>query len=40
MSRKMKIEIVKRLIRRGEGFCARVCCDDWKLNFSKIEVAV
>ncbi len=37
MSRTMKIEIVRRLIRRGERFCAMVCCDDWRLDISKIE---
>ena len=40
MSRKMKIEIVRRLIRRGERFCAMVCCDDWRLNYRRIEVSV
>ena len=36
MGRKMKIEVVRRLIARGEELCARVCCADWHLSFKKI----
>lgn len=32
MKRKEKIELLKRLIKRGEVLCASVCADDWHLE--------
>lgn len=31
MTRNEKIEIIKRLVARGEKLCAEVCAYDWNL---------
>lgn len=35
-----KIELVGRLIMRGEDLCAMVCCDDWDLDYDEIARSV
>lgn len=36
MKKSMKVEIIKRLVARGEVLCARFMCYDWNLDFEKV----
>lgn len=36
MSKKEKIEVIKRLIRKGKRFAAEVACFDWKININEV----
>lgn len=37
---RLKVELVMRLILRGECLCAMVCCDDWHLDYGEIARSV
>lgn len=37
MSKSEKIELIKRLISRGEKLCAVVLCNDWGFDYETIE---
>jgi len=38
MSRKEKIEVIKRLVARGSLFCARVMCDDYDIKYQEVGI--
>ena len=40
MNRKLKKQLVKNLIARGENLCAMVCCYDWHLSYEKIKASM
>lgn len=31
------IDLVKKMLARGEELCAQVCCDDWGLDLEEIK---
>lgn len=36
MSKKEKIEVIRRLIERGEKFAAEVACFDWNIDIKEV----
>lgn len=40
MSKKKKLEVIKRLIARGEVFSAKLACMDWHISEKEFEKMV